>query len=124
MTKTKLCKTDVNITERDSSIELWHKRLGHMSEKGLHSLARKDFLPELKGMTLRPCVDCLSGKQHRIAFCTSTIPYRAKNILDLMHTDVCFMTESSLSGALYFVTFIDDHSRKVFACLEEQILGT
>ena len=116
-------KIDVNIAERDSSIELWHKRLGHMSEKGLHSLARKDFLPELKGMTLRPYVDCLAGKQHMIAFCTSTVPHHAKNILDLVHTDVCSMTKSSLSGALYFVTFIDDHSRKVFACLEEQILG-
>ena len=116
MTKTKLCKIDVNIAERDSSIELWHKRLGHMSEKGLHFLARKDFLPELKGMTLRPCVDCLAGKQHRIAFCTSTVPHHAKNILDLVHTDVCSMTKSSLSGALYFVTFIiDDHSQKVFA---------
>ena len=113
MTKTKLCKTDVNIAQRDSSIELWHKRLGHMSEKGLHSLARKDFLPGLKGMTLRPCVDCLAGKQHKIAFRTSTVPHRAKNILDLVHTNVCSMTESSLSGALYFVTFIDDHSRKV-----------
>ena len=75
VTKTKLCKTDVNIAERDSSIELWHKRLGHMSEKGLHSLARKDFLPKLKGMTLRPYVDCLAGKQHMIAFRTSTIPH-------------------------------------------------
>jgi hypothetical protein len=110
----------VNIAERESSIELWHKRLGHMSEKGLHSLAHKDFLPKLKGMTLKLCVDCLAGKQHRIAFHTSTVPYRAKNILDLVHTNVCFMAENSLSGALYFVTFIDDHSRKVFACLEEQ----
>ena len=113
--KDKVVKIDVNIAERDSSIELWHKRLGHMSETGLHSLAHKDFLPKLKGMTLRPCVDCLAGKQHRIAFCTSTIPHCAKNILDLVHTDVCSMIESSLSGALYFVTFIDDHSRKVFA---------
>jgi hypothetical protein len=83
-----------------------------MSEKGLHSLARKDFLPELKGMTLRSCVDCLAGKQHKIAFRTSTVPHRAKNILDLVHTDVCSMTESFLSSALYFVIFIDDHSRK------------
>jgi hypothetical protein len=98
VTKTKLCKTEVNIAERDSSIELWHKRLGYMSEKGLHSLARKDFLPELKGMTLRSYVDCLAGKQHRFAFCTSTVPHRAKNILDLVHIDVC-----------------DDHSQKVFA---------
>jgi hypothetical protein len=86
-----------------------------MSEKGLHSLAHMDFLPKLKGMTLRPCIDCLAGKQHRIAFRTSTVPHHAKNILDLVHTDVCSMTESSLSGALYFVIFIDDQSRKVFA---------
>jgi hypothetical protein len=37
-----------------------------------------------------------------------------ENDLDIVHTDVCPMTEKSLSGALYFVTFIDDHSRKIF----------
>ena len=74
-----------------------------------------DILPEVKGMTLKPCVDCLAGKQHRVAFCTPTTPHHANDILDLVHTDVCSMIENSLSGALYFVTFIDDHSRKVFA---------
>ena len=49
-----------------------------------------------------------------ITFHTSTVPHRAKNILDLVHIDVCSMTESSLSGALYFITFIDDQSRKFF----------
>jgi hypothetical protein len=34
--------------------------------------------------------------------------------LDIVHTDVCSMTKKSLGGALYFVTFIDDHSRKIF----------
>ena len=80
-----------------------------MSEKGLHSLAQKDILPELKGMTLSPCVDCFAGKQHRVAFRTST-PHRAKDILDLVHSDVCSMSKRSLSGASYFVTFIDDNS--------------
>ena len=74
-----------------------------------------DILPEVKGMTLKPCVDCLAGKQHRVAFCTPTTPHHANDILDLVHTDVCSMTENSLSGALYFVTFIDDHSRIFFA---------
>jgi hypothetical protein len=69
VTKTKLCKNDVNIiAEKDSSIELWHKRLRHMNEKGLHFLAHKNFVPEFKGMTLRPCVDYLAGKQHRLLF--------------------------------------------------------
>lgn len=35
------------------------------------------------------------------------------NILDLVHTDVCMMDGEFLGGASYFVTFIDDHSRKV-----------
>lgn len=115
MTKTKLCKQDVNVAKKGSDIDLWHKRLGHISEKGMHSLAHKDLLPEVKGMTLRPCVDCLDGKQHRVAFCTSTTPHRANDIFDLVHTDVCSITENSLRGAIYFVTITDDHSRKIFA---------
>ena len=47
MTKTKLVNEVLNIA-KDTSVELWHKRLGHMSEKGMHALARMDYLPELK----------------------------------------------------------------------------
>ena len=55
VTKTKLCNGVLNVAENDTSVELWHKRLGHMSEKGMHALARMDYLPELKGITLKPC---------------------------------------------------------------------
>ena len=115
MIKTKLYKQEVNIAEKSSSIELWHKRLGHISEKGLHSLAHKDLLSEVKGMTFRLCVDCLAGKQHKVAFCISSTPHRANDMIDLLHIDICSMTENSLSEALYFVTFIDDHSIIFFA---------
>jgi transposase InsO family protein len=38
---------------------------------------------------------------------------RSKEILDLIHSYVCVpMTISSLNGYLYYVLFIDDHSRK------------
>ncbi|VFQ81002.1 unnamed protein product [Cuscuta campestris] len=43
----KLCKGEINITYDD--MEVWHKRLGHISEKGLHMLTRKDLLPDVKG---------------------------------------------------------------------------
>ena len=33
-----------------------------MSEKGMQALARKDYLPELKGITLKPCEHCFVGK--------------------------------------------------------------
>ena len=35
--------------------------------------------------------------------------------MELVHTNMCSMGEKSLGGARYFVTFIDDHSRKVWA---------
>jgi hypothetical protein len=40
---------------------------------------------------------------------------RSKGILDLIHSDVCGpMTVASLSGYLYDVLFIDDHSQKTW----------
>ena len=38
-------------------------------------------------------------------------------MLDFIHSDVCTMTKKLLSRAFHFVTFIDDHSRKVWVSL-------
>ena len=111
--KAKLCRGEVNATRKEVSTELWHKRLGHMSEKGLRILSKNEVLPGMKGTPLQTCVDCIMRKQHRVAF-RSLAPSRKENILDLIHTDVCTMSCKSLGGAHYFVTFIDDHSRKVW----------
>jgi hypothetical protein len=113
VTKTKLCNDVLTVTENETLAELWHRWLGHKSEKGMQDLAHMEFLPELNGITLKPCEHCFAGKQHRVAFCTR-LPHRAENVLDTVHTDVCSMTEKSLDGALYFVKFIHDHSRKIF----------
>ena len=38
--------------------------------------------------------------------------YRAKEVLDLVHTDLCGpMSTSARGGYVYFITFIDDYSR-------------
>jgi len=83
-----------------------------MSEKGLEFLA-KDHFANIKGQPLESCKDCLTGKQHRVSFQRSDEARRRKQILDLFHSDLCSTSERSLDGAQYFVTFIDDHSRKV-----------
>ena len=84
-----------------------------MSEKGLQVLARKKLLP-VKGTSLLLCTHCLSGKQSRVVF--HRFPSRRKlDILDLVHTDVYTMQSNTLSSALYYVTLIDDHSKKVWA---------
>ncbi|GJR63814.1 putative RNA-directed DNA polymerase [Tanacetum coccineum] len=54
------------------------------------------------------------GKETRLAF-KSRSPFRLENMLDLVHSDVCGpMKTKTLGGCSYFVTFIDDHSRKVW----------
>jgi hypothetical protein len=60
-----------------------------------------------------PFTHCLVGKQRKVSFQKSP-PSRKTNILDLVHTDVCTMNTKTLGSALYYVTFIDDHSRKVW----------
>jgi hypothetical protein len=98
MTKTKLCNDVLTVAKNDTMAELWHKRLGDMSEKGMQDLDRIEFLPELKGITLKPCEHCFVGKQHRVAFHTRP-PHRAENVLVIVHTDVCSMTEKYLGEA-------------------------
>ncbi|KFK32108.1 hypothetical protein AALP_AA6G199700 [Arabis alpina] len=110
----KVSKDIVNVVENDDAIELWHKRLGHMSEKGLSVLSKKEAIPGISGLHLQKCAYCFAGKQHRVSF-TSSSPSRKPDILDLVHSDVCSpLKTKSLGGASYFVTFIDDHSRKLW----------
>jgi len=119
----KINKGDINVSQ-DMIKELWHKRLGHMSEKGLEILA-KNHLPNIKGQPLESCEDCLAGKQHRVSFQRSDDARRRKHIVDLVHSDVCSTSERSLGGSQYFVTFIDDHSRKVWVYplkMKDQVL--
>ena len=108
----KICKWEINVAQ-DTTKELWHKRLGHMSEKGLEFLA-KDHFPNIKGQPLESCKDCLAGKQRIVSFQRSDKAIRRKQILDIAHSYVCSTSEKSLEDAQYFVTFIDDHLRKVW----------
>ena len=108
-TQVKLCKDVISVAQEDSSPNLWHRRLAHMSEKGLQILAKKSLIPFAKGMSLNPCDFYLFGKQHRVSF---NIPSTRKpNILDFVYSNVCGPTDvKTLGGNKYFVTFIDDAS--------------
>ena len=90
---------------------MWHRRLAHMSEKGLQILAKKPLIPFAKDMSLNPCDFCLFGKQHRVSF--NILSIRKPNVLDLAYSDVCSPIDVEILGCnKYFVTFIDDASRK------------
>eukprot|EP00253_Pinus_taeda_P033691 PITA_33691 len=101
------------VSEHDNSyIHLWHQRLGHMSERGLKILVDRKLLLNLKSRKLDFCKHCLFGKQSKQKFKTGK--HTSKGILDYIHSDVWGPAPTtSYGGSSYFVSFIDDFSRKL-----------
>ena len=59
------------------------------------------------------CRGCALGKNDKRPFQSNDS--KAKGILDLIHSDLCGpMSVDTLSGFSYFVTFINDYSRKTW----------
>ena len=93
---------------------IWHGRLGHMSRTGMETLSRSGYLPALSFSDFSVCEHCQYGKQTKSVHRNSNSDSSTQP-LDLVHTDVCGpMPTRSLGGAVYFVTFIDDATRKVW----------
>jgi hypothetical protein len=83
---------------------------------GLKLLHTKDMV---KGLSLiekpeRICEGCIFGKQHGESFLVGKY-YREKDKLEIMHLYICGpMKTPSMGGSTYFMTFIDDFSRKTW----------
>ncbi|GAA0175662.1 hypothetical protein LIER_28792 [Lithospermum erythrorhizon] len=107
-----ICKGELNIVQ--SSLKLWHSKLGHMSIKGLNILVKQGAIPDLDDSDIDTCTHCIIGKQHRVTFNKSNT--RKTKIMQMMYSDVCGPIKVKTLGACsYFVTFIDDYSRKTWA---------
>ena len=78
---------DVSVSrEKEDTTRCWHMRLGHMSERGLQVLHKKNALPGIKLCKLDLRKFYIMDRQRRIAFSTSQ--HKTKGLLDLIHTDV------------------------------------
>jgi len=96
-----------------ATLELWHRRLGHISEDTIRKMVKTDAV---KGMTIlgsgkEDCSACRKGKQTR-----RDIPHatheRATEVLGRVYSDLCGPMETATpEGFRYFITFTDDHSR-------------
>lgn len=121
------CEPQANLIQH-SQANLWHKRLGHFHIKGMQRMANHDAvrgLPQLH-FSKHTCTGCLLGKHTRTKI-PKEATFHATKILQLVHSDVCgpFRTPS-LGGARYFVTFIDDFSKKTwiyFIATKDQVLS-
>ncbi|GKF03649.1 retrotransposon protein, putative, ty1-copia subclass, partial [Tanacetum coccineum] len=100
----KRAKTNLDLTL------LWHCRLGYISKKCIEKFQHDVLLNSTDNQSFDKCVPCMCRKMARKPF--SHQVERDKDILGLIHTDVCrpFRTVSK-QGSSYFVTFTDDFSR-------------
>jgi len=94
--------------------ELWHRRMGHLPHEALRML--KETVTGVRVVNIEHhdvCRGCVLGKYDKASFPRSNS--KAKGELGLIHSDICDpMSTKALSGSEYFVTFIDDHSRKTW----------
>ena len=110
-------KTDEILSCVANLTMLWHRQLGHISEKGLCAMYRKGMLEGLPDCLFKfdLCEHCIYGKQNRVSFPSKDT--REKEILELVHNDVFKpMMVPSLGGSRYYVSFIDDFSKMTWIC--------
>ncbi|WVZ79655.1 hypothetical protein U9M48_027210 [Paspalum notatum var. saurae] len=101
-----------NLLSDSDATNLWHMRLGHMSDLGLQVLSKRGLLDGHSVSKLKFCEHCVFGKHKRVKFNTST--HTSKGILDYVHSGLWGPSRKpSHGGSRYMLTIIDDYSRKV-----------
>jgi hypothetical protein len=102
------------VHDSDNLCDLWHRRMGHLQYKVLLILREIVIgLPKFSVEQQGVCRGCALGKNVKTAFPSSE--NKAKGILDPINSDVCGpMSVASMQGSSYYVTFIDDFSKKTW----------
>ncbi|TYK11979.1 gag/pol protein [Cucumis melo var. makuwa] len=93
-------------------------KLGHINLDRIGRLVKNGLLNELEDDSLPPCESCLEGKMIKRPFTGKG--YRAKEHLELIHSDLCGpMNVKARGGFEYFISSIDDYSRYSYLYLME-----
>jgi hypothetical protein len=105
--------TPVCLAMRESKdVWLWHARYRHLNFSALCKLVREEMVCRLPKVEHVDQVygGCLAGKHRRASFpCQGQ--YRAEEILELVHGDLCGpITPATPSGSHYFMLLVDDCS--------------
>ena len=107
------------IGKAKTGFDLWHQRFGHL---GLENLKKvQGLVGGMEGVKLSEftCDACVEGKQTKNS--STTLPKSSTRILEVVHSDVCGpIKPTSLGGNRYFVSFIDDFSRKSWVFLMKE----
>jgi GAG-pre-integrase domain len=98
------------MAKREEIGTLWHKRIGHSSDKILK------YIFYFKTLNCSNCEVCKLGKRIKLSFSLSKC--KSKKYFELIHSDVWGPAlVESFNGFKYFVIFIDDFSRTTWLYL-------
>jgi hypothetical protein len=103
-------------TKMHDSTWLWHFRYGHLNFDGLKALQEKNMVTGLPKITCPTelCEECVVGKQPRDSFPKGKA-WRAEQTLHLVHSNICGPINPTSNGnKRYFISFINDCSRKTW----------
>ena len=104
---------NISVNAVSSTLELWHKRMGHPSERVVKLLPPAS---DCKGSLNKACETCFRAKHPRNKFSLSE--NRASRIFEKVHCDLWgSYRHPSSCGARYFLTIVDDFSRAVWIYL-------
>ena len=96
----------------EDKTKIWHLRLEHISAKGLKELEHQGMFGSNKIGKLEFCEVCVLRKSLRGSFKRSSQKLLSR--LEYAHTDLWGPAQNvSLRGSIYFLSIIDDLSRKV-----------
>ena len=102
-------KNVVAYVHERTTLDGWHKRLGHPLSKLVNHLIHVFSLPTNKNGHLSLCTSCYQNKAHRQTFnthgLTSTTP------MELIYTDVWGPSHDiGIDGSKYYVIFVDHYT--------------
>ncbi|UYV62815.1 hypothetical protein LAZ67_2002020 [Cordylochernes scorpioides] len=110
-------------SSQKQTLELWHQRFCHVNNDAVERMAKGELVKglEISSMDRSLCDDCCVAKSTKEPH-KPIRNIRSKRPLELVHTDICGpMPVRSIGGSAYFLTFIDDYSRKItLFCLKHK----
>ncbi|SGZ30866.1 BQ5605_C046g12249 [Microbotryum silenes-dioicae] len=115
------CQQLAFLSRSESTVALLtlHRCLGHLAPSSIQKMIAAGLLDGFgagysdKDVEEFVCNACLGSKGHRLPFPDSES--HSPERLGLVHSDVLSFPTPSLTGKRYLVTFLDDHSRKLWA---------
>jgi hypothetical protein len=106
----------VFVARSDDLRKLWDERFGHLNYLSLQQLCNQHMVTHIPLVSCRDgvCDGCVLEKHHQDFFYKHA-SWHASSPLQLVHSDLCGpLSSPSFSRCKYFLTFIDDFSRRTW----------